>query len=193
MSRNPYDPPKAEVGLQAPVAQQGETFTKVTVVYTARFFDLWRFTALQQLRSIPVQIFYAGLAAALALMSVRNDEHCDMSGACVAVGVILALIVYLSMFVLQLGLNAVFLYSRNNRSAFTEHRVELTRDGVYEETQYKRSLFLWPGIRKVVSGVGMVAVYVTAQAAVAIPKRSFASIEQREFFIRTIQTNITKR
>jgi hypothetical protein len=93
------------------------------------------------------------------------------------------------MVAFQFLFNAAFLFARNNRNVLTKHHVELRTEGLYEETAYVRSLFLWPGIHRIVSAAGFVAVYVTAHSALVIPNRSFSSSTQRDEFIRTINAN----
>ena len=77
--------------------------------------------------------------------------------------------------------------TRENRNVLTEHRVELRDDGLYEETAFSRSLFLWPGIHRVVSAADFTAVYVTAHSALLIPIKAFESAAQREQFISTLR------
>jgi len=160
----------------------------VTIVYTTRFRDLWRFNAIHQLRSVPFQFLNLGLAVFFAWVMVHGDR-CDARGICAFVGVFVFILMYVVLVAVQFVFNAAFLFARNNRNVLTEHRVELRTEGVYEETAYIRSLFLWPGIHRTVTAAGFVAVYVTAHMALVIPNRSFSSSAQREEFIRTIDAN----
>ena len=158
----------------------------MVIVYTVRFRDLWRFSAIHQLRSPVFQAFTVGICALLAWFSVRGSS-CTEKGICIAVGLILFILAYVSLVALQFAFNAAFLYARNNRNVLTEHRVEIRDDGLYEETAFSRSLFLWPGIHRVVKAAGFTAVYVTAHSALLIPIKAFESTAQREQFISTVR------
>jgi hypothetical protein len=156
------------------------------IVYTTRFRDLWRFNAVHQLRSLAVQVYFVGISALLTWASVLGSS-CGKRGSCLTVGVIFFVLVYFVVVAAQFLFNAAFLYARNNRSVLTEHRIEIKEDGVYEETAYNRSLFLWPGIHKTVSAAGFFAIYVTAHSALLVPDSAFVSAEQRQEFIGAIK------
>lgn len=158
------------------------------IVYTTRFRDLWTFNAIHQLRSVPFQVLYGGLAVLFAFSTVHGSD-CDVKGSCAFLGVFSFVLLYVALVALQFLFNAAFLFARNNRNVLTEHRVELKNEGLYEETAYSRSLFMWPGIHRTVSAAGVVAVYVTAHSALLIPNRSFASAIQRQEFIRAIEAS----
>jgi hypothetical protein len=158
----------------------------VTLVYTLRFRHLWRFNAVHQLRSIPFQCVCMGFALLLVWIALHGSA-CHARGGCAGLSAFVFALGYIVLLGFQFLFNAAFLFARNNRSVLTEHRVELQAEGVYEETAYNRSLFLWPGINRVVSAAGFVAVYVTAHSALVIPNRTFASPSQRDEFIRSIR------
>jgi hypothetical protein len=191
VSRNPNEPPHSDVVEEVPIAQRGGLYPQISIEFDVRFVDLWRFAALHQMRSIAVHMFY-GAAALFIGWSTAHSDSCIQRGNCVSVGMIAAVLAYVTMTGTQLLFNAMFLFARNNQSAFTRHQVALTHEGLTEETRYKRSLFLWPGIRKAISGMGIVVVYITAHAAIIVPKRHFASAQQRELFIRTINANLQR-
>lgn len=157
----------------------------MTLTYTLRFWDLWRFNAVHQLRSIPVQVFYVALAAVLASSTVSRSTCAAAS--CISLAVIAFVLVYVTLLGIQLALNAAFICSRNNQNVLTRHRVEIKEEGLYEETTYSRCLFLWPGIHKVVHAAGMTAIYVTAHSAILVPDHTFASPSDRNAFLRRIK------
>jgi hypothetical protein len=157
----------------------------VTLTYTLRFRDLWRFNAVHQLRSVAVQFLYIGLAL-LFTYSTVSVSKCS-GGFCALTAVVAFVLVYVVAFGIQLGFNAVFLFSRNNKNVLTQHRVEVTSEGLYEETTYSKCLFLWPGIHKIVHAAGITAVYVTAHSAILVPDQIFASSTDRDEFLRKIK------
>ncbi len=157
----------------------------MTLTYTLRFRDLWRFNAVHQLRSVAVQFLYIGLALLFAYSTVSGSK---CSGApCALAAVIAFVLVYIVALGIQLAFNAAFLFSRNNKNVLTQHRVEVTSEGLYEVTTYSRCLFLWPGIHKVVHAAGITAVYVTAHSAILVPDKTFASPIDRDEFLRRIK------
>jgi hypothetical protein len=157
----------------------------VTLTYTLRFRDLWRFNAVHQLRSVVVQVFYIGLAALMAYSTASGSECTGAS--CALPAALTFLLVYLVLLGFQLAFNAAFLFSRNNRNVLTEHRVEVRSEGLYEETAFSRCLFLWPGIHRVIHAAGFTAVYVTAHSAILVPDQAFASVADREQFFRRVK------
>lgn len=159
------------------------------IAYVTRFRDLWRFNAVHQLRSLSFQSLMV-LVSLLFAWATVNGSHCGARGYCGTVGVGAFVLVYAVGVGAQCLYNAAFLFSRKNRNVLTEHRVELRAEGLYEETAYVRSLFLWPGLNKIVTAAGFVAVYVTAHSALLIPNESFESATQREEFIQLIRANM---
>ena len=159
------------------------------IVYVTRFRDLWRFNAVHQLRSIAFQCVMVVVSLLFAWATVHGS-HCDSRGYCATVGIGAFVLFYGAGVGGQCLFNAAFLFSRNNQNVLTEHGVELRAEGLYEETAYVRALFLWPGLNKIVTAAGIVAVYVTAHSALLIPNRSFESEAQRKEFIETIRANM---
>ena len=157
----------------------------MTLTYTLRFRDLWRFNAVHQLRSVAVQVVYIGLASLFAYSTVTGSK-CT-GGSCALSAAIAFVFVYFVLLGVQLAFNAAFLFSRNNRNVLTQHRLEVRGDGLYEETAYSRCLFLWPGIHKVIHAAGMTAVYVTAHSAILVPDQVFASATDRQEFLRKVK------
>jgi YcxB-like protein len=159
----------------------------VTIVYVTRFRDLWLFNAMHQFRSIPFQALYGGLAA-FGAWSAVNESQCHSYGACAVQSLVTFVLFYLAMTAMQFVFNAAFLVSRQNQNVLTEHRVELRRDGLYEETKYSQCMFLWPGILRIVTAAGFIAVYVTAHSAVLIPDKCFDSPDQRARFLDAMKS-----
>jgi hypothetical protein len=163
----------------------------MTIDYTVRFSDLWRFNAVHQLKSIPFQLLYMGLAALIAWSTAHGDS-CSAKGDCIWVGCFTFVFVYVALVAFQFLFNAAFLFTRDNRNVLTSHRVELKTEGLYEETAYTKSLFLWPGIHKVVVAAGFVAIYVTAHSAILIPKRSFTSASAFRQFVDAVKAQLNR-
>ncbi len=83
---------------------------------------------------------------------------------------------------------ALYLFSRRADSALTEHVLEIRDDALYESTKFNESRFFWPGVLKVVSRPGYVAVFIAQHAAHVIPNRAFGSKDQRNEFIATLKS-----
>jgi hypothetical protein len=63
----------------------------------------------------------------------------------------------------------------SNRDLFGWHRVSVRDEGITEEGQHSRSTFSWDAVEKVAMTDDHVYVYVSAMAAIIIPRRAFAS------------------
>ena len=148
------------------------------IEYDLKFRDYLLFNAIHQLLSVPVQLFYGGLALFLFYLSLGKQSLCA--------SVILAIIVYLAMWVVQLSFNVVYLYFGKNRSLLTKHVVEIQNEALYEETQFNKSYHFWPGIAKVISCPGFIAIYINAHAAHIIPSRAFSSLGNRQQFLSAL-------
>jgi hypothetical protein len=159
------------------------------VSYQNRFIDIWLFNAEHQARSVVGQAYYLGFAAFFAWIVVSGQD-CTASGACRGLGIFSFFLGYLLLFAVQLVFNALFLYSPDNRTLFTDHRVELREDGLQEETRYWQSLFRWHGIRRVISMRSVTAIYISGQAAILIPSRAFPDRAQRTAFVRAVQDRV---
>lgn len=129
-----------------------------------------------------MQLLFGGFAAFIFFLSIE-DQSFNRSA-------IVAIFVYLGMWVGQLLFNAFYLSFGKKRSLLTTHIVEVQDNAFYEETQFGRSYHFWPGIVKVISLPGFVAVYVDANAAHVLPGRAFSSPEHRKEFLSALKDRL---
>lgn len=101
-----------------------------------------------------------------------------------------ALLIYAAMWLAQVLFNAAYIRSRHLGNILTEHRLEARPDGLFEETALTQTLVRWPGLWKVRTCPGFVAIYITSLQAHVVPDRAFASVEAREALIQRLQTEI---
>ena len=151
------------------------------IEYKNRFTDILLFQAVHQFLSPIVQ----GLCALLAALVLQSERHLGVSAAFAS-----ALFVYFVLWTAQLLFNAIYLFSVRSKTVLTDHVIELQDESLLEQTRFNRSNFFWPGIAKVVSRPGFVAIYVTPQMAHVIPNRFFASKEQRSAFLATAREKV---
>jgi hypothetical protein len=144
------------------------------IEYKFTFADSVLFQAVHQFLSPQVQLIYGAMFAVIFFAEARDTP---VSQALATAGAI-----WLVMWVLQFACNALILVSRKNHSVLTTHRIEIQETGLVEETKFNKSLFYWPGIVKVVSRPGYIAIYVSSQQAHVIPKRAFSSQSEAEQF-----------
>ena len=156
--------------------------SSMRVKYDLKFRDFAAFNGIHQFLSVPIQIFYIGLAALIARISSESF----------GARLLTALLVYLGMWAAQQAFSLLYLGVGRYRALFTEHVVEIQDDGFYDETRFSRSTYLWPGINKVVQRLGFVAVYIRAHGAFIIPNRAFQSTEQRKQFFLTLKQKLGK-
>jgi hypothetical protein len=152
------------------------------IEYELKFRDYLAFNALHQLLSVPVQLFYGGIAAFIFYTSLSDES--------ILVSAIIGVLAYIAMWAIQLMFNVIYLYVGKNRSLLTKHTVEIQDEAFYDETQFSRSYHYWPGIAKVVRRSGFVAVYINAHSAHIIPTRAFSSREQCHLFLSSIKEKL---
>lgn len=127
------------------------------IEYKNKFSDMILFQAVHQFLSPAIQGVF------LTIIAVFFYE--DLSESSVGIAGTTAFLWYLSAWVVQFTFNVLFLLSKKNTGILTTHVVEVLSDGFLEETKFNKSLFYWPGVIKVVSRPGFVAVYVSQHAA----------------------------
>lgn len=153
------------------------------IEYELKFRDFLLFNVMHQLLSVPVQLFYGGFAALIFYSSLDDQSLCASA--------ILALLAYLAMWGVQLLFNVLYLYLGKNRSLLTKHVIEIQDDAFYEETQFNRSYYYWPGLAKVINRPGFIAVYINAHAAHIIPRRAFSSVGHRLEFLAALRGKLS--
>lgn len=163
-------------GEPGPFSLQDHT---MRIEYELKFRDYVLFNALHQFFSAPVQLLFCALPAAIFYSSLSDQSLCASA--------IVAILVYLAMWGLQLLFNVLYLKVGKNRSLLTRHIVEIQDDAFYEETQFNRSYHYWLGLAKVINRPGFIAVYINANAAHIIPSRAFSSAEQRLEFLTALR------
>jgi hypothetical protein len=146
--------------------------------YRVTFGDYLLFSAVHQFLSVRLQALYLVLFWLIYTTEAKNGR---------LVALVFVGMLYLALWVVQLAFNAFYLYSSKNKTIVTTHVVEVRDDGFCEETPFNKSLHYWPGIARVVRRPGFVAVYTSAIAAHAIPRRAFASDEQLNQFVAMVR------
>ena len=149
------------------------------IEYELKYWDYLLFNVLHQFLSTTVQISYVGFGVLLFYLSYGDQSLCGAA--------IIGLLTYLAMWAAQLLFSVIYLYFGKNRSLLTRHVVEIQDDAFYDETQFGRSYHYWPGIAKIVSRPGFIAVYINANAAHIIPARAFTSPAQRQSFLVALE------
>jgi hypothetical protein len=152
------------------------------IEYRHTFMDAVLFHAVHQFLSPLVQGFFILVAALIVIAELGEGALWK------AVGTAASL--YVVLWLLQFLFNALYVFSKNNRTLFTQHVVEIRDDGLHEETAFSRSVFYWPGVIKAVSRPGFAAVYVAAHNAHIIPARAFASSAEKHVFLSQIKERI---
>jgi uncharacterized membrane protein (DUF485 family) len=152
------------------------------IEYENKFSDLVLYQAIHQFLSVPLQIFFV-----LFYLFIFWSESLTAS---VVSSAITAFFWWVGVWIVQFVFNAVYFWSRNNRSVIGRHAIEVQDGALMEETKYNKSFFYWPGVVKAVSRPGFVAIYVTPHIAHWIPNRAFSSGAQREDFLTLVREKI---
>ena len=172
-------PPTAAAELRA----LGLHFS-MRVEYKNTFFGIFLFQAVHQFLSPALQALF-GVLWALIFWTESLDGPAALAAA-------VALVFWVAMWLAQFLVNAIYLASKSNRTFLTTHIVEVQDEGLYEETEFNKSLFFWPGIIKAVSRPGFLAIYISGQQAHVVPKRAFASKSEMESFFQRVVSKIAQ-
>lgn len=148
------------------------------IEYKYTFCDSVLFQAMHQFLSPQVQFIYGAMFAAIYFAEAKDASNLHAFTAAAAIWIV--------VWLLQFLCNVIILVSRKNHSILTTHNIEIQEAGLLEETKFNRSLFYWPGLVKVVSRPGYMAIYVSSQQAHVIPKRAFSSKAEAQKFKATI-------
>lgn len=130
-----------------------------------------------------------GLSVVVA-RRISQDAQCVASGQCAGMFIVAFIVFYIPLWISQLAFNAVLLWTRRDPTLNAAHRIELREDGLYQETPYNRSLFLWKGLRRIARAGRLTVVYVTAASAVLIPDSAFSTRQQRLEFFNTLKARM---
>jgi signal transduction histidine kinase len=152
------------------------------IEYENTFSDILLFNAVHQFLSPALQGLYVIF---FAFMFWAESIENSLSSAATT-----AFVWYFALWIFQFMFNAIYLFSRKNRSVLTTHVVEVLDDSFLEETKFNKSFFYWPGVVKAVSRPGFVAVYVTPHLAHIVPNRAFSSSDQRASFLAMVKEKI---
>lgn len=152
------------------------------IEYENKFSDLLLYQAIHQFLSIPLQIIYL-----LFFFLIFWSESLTAS---VLPSAITAFLWWAGIWIFQFVFNAIYFWSRKNPSVIGQHAIEVQDGSLMEETKFNKSFFYWPGVVKVVSRPGFVAIYVTPHMAHWIPNRAFSSDAQRNDFLALVKEKI---
>lgn len=155
------------------------------IEYENKFSDILLFQAVHQFLSPVLQGFYILLFVVILMMGHNWSKDGFLPA------LVDAFVWYVALWLFQFLFNAIYFYSRNNKSVLTKHTAEIQPESFYEETKYNKSYFYWNGVHKVVRRLGFVAVYVTPHMAHIIPKRAFSSEAQMSSFINECKNKLS--
>jgi hypothetical protein len=149
------------------------------IQYRIRYLDFLQFNVIHQFLSPTLQAVYLFFCGLIFWAELQANSPLE--------SFLVASIFFVAMWLAQVLLLAVYLYSRRSDGILTEHIVELRDDALYESTEFNESRFFWPGVLKVVRRPGYVGVYVAQHMAHVIPLRAFASKEQAATFVAFVR------
>ena len=153
------------------------------IQYQLKFLDVVLFQAVHQFLNPAVQGLFL-LLTWFIFQSEMNDTPTTLHAAAVAGSL------YAIMWALQFTFNPVYLISRKNTNVLTQHTIELQQKGVLEETRFTQTLVQWPGVARIVSRPGFVALYISPHMAHVIPNRAFSSSAHRAEFISFVRDRL---
>jgi hypothetical protein len=152
------------------------------VEYDLKYWDILLFNIMHQFLSVPTQIIYVAGAAYLSPL-VRPDTGLGAS-------LLTAILIFVVLWGVQLLFVMWYLCFGKNRALFTRHIAQIRDDALCVETRFSKSYHYWPGLAKVISPPGFVAVYLNANNALVIPDRAFSSLPEREAFLSSLREKL---
>ncbi len=154
------------------------------IEYEIKYTDFLRFNVVHQFLSAKLQILFLLLCVFIFFTSPASAgiSHAARS----------AFNWYVVLWLLQVLLNAIYLYSKNNRSVVAKHRIELQEGALLEETKFNKSYHFWPGVVRAVARPGFIAIYTSSLHAHVIPNRAFATASERADFLALAKKKIAE-
>jgi hypothetical protein len=153
------------------------------IEYRIGYVDRLRFNLWHQFLSPVVNGFFLIFTALIVWSEAQSRQLIQ--------GVLVALTFYVLIWVVQALFTTVYLFTRRSDSVQTRHVLEIKTDALYESTEFNESRLFWPGILRVVTRPGFVAIYVAQHSALIIPNRTFKGNERRQF-IDSLNENVDK-
>jgi hypothetical protein len=105
----------------------------------------------------------------------------------IVIAVLMGLFVLLGMFVLQVALLLVTIWTKKFKGLIGEHELKLTDAGMLSQSANSESLRKWTGLLKVTSTNRYLYLYVNETTAQIVPKRYFASPAEAQSFEQMIR------
>ena len=113
------------------------------IEYKNTFRDIFLFHAVHQFLSSVLQIFLLLFSVAIFFLELNEGNYTQ--------AFFTTLMWYIFLWVIQIIFNAIYAYSKKSKSVLTKHIIEVNDEHLYEETEFNKSFFYWPGVFKAVS------------------------------------------
>jgi hypothetical protein len=152
------------------------------VEYRIGYFDRLAFYLTHQFLSPVANGFYIILATLIFFSELRKQS--------VVLSITVAIVIYIIMWIAQAVFLAIYLFTRRGDCVLTHHVVEARDDVLSDSTKFHEARFFWPGIQRIVTRPGFVAVYIAQHAAILIPNRAFRSTYDRKQFIEVVRMHL---
>lgn len=153
------------------------------VEFTLKFRDYFLFQYIHALVSPLYQILTFGFAA-------RNVFDPPFYPIFSPIPLLEGLGLYLCFWILLAPFIALVTVFGNKQTILSQHTIELSEEGVRNETPFFRSITYWHGVRRCVRRPGFVAIYIAPLQAFIIPSRAFASHSERDAFVAAAKAQI---
>jgi len=152
------------------------------VEYRIGYFDRLAFYLTLQFLSPVANGFYIILAMLIFASELRKQP--------VVPSITVAIVIYVIMWIAQAVFLAIYLFTRHSDRILTQHVVEARDDVLSDSTKFHEARFFWPGIQRIVTRPGFVAVYIAQHAAILIPNRAFRCKHDRKQFIEVVRMHL---
>ncbi|MBV7460447.1 MULTISPECIES: YcxB family protein [unclassified Acidovorax] len=154
------------------------------IQFKTTYWDVLWFSITHAFRSPWYQLTH-GLFAAWIIWTFMTDSKADFMTA-----FLIALFWWVAIWLSVFFVLAFAAAGKRNKTMFVEHTIEISDEGLLEETKFNKSIFYWPGIVKLLQRPGFIAVYISGHQAHVIPKRFFASKAEMDEFRRLLEHHV---
>ncbi|MBD9407250.1 YcxB family protein [Acidovorax sp. ACV02] len=156
------------------------------IQFKTTYWDVLRFNIAHTFRSPWYQLTH-GLFAAWIIWTFMTENSADFFTAA-----LIALFWWIAIWLFVFFAIAFAVAGKKNKTMFVEHTMEVTDEGLLEETKFNKSVFYWSGIVKLLQRPGFIALYISGHQAHLIPKRFFASKAEMNEFRRLIEEHMER-
>lgn len=163
-----------------------------TVRYTTTRGDILRFYVHHYGRSWGFVAFQIVLLALLSHSFYRALPSEAPVAAQIIVFAMFFLLAVAFLLILFFGSVALQVFSKENKTVTTEHRITLKEEGFREETPFNTTEHTWAAVQRLRRSRNYIFLYIAAHLAHVIPRRAFSTEEEWNAFYAFCRSKVAR-